>query len=150
MNFVTELPKRDPIVEYIVASAVKSEKASVRPASTYRMHAVVLSSPKAAPYILCHLRSLPDDEVPKSDPESIRSSSPAPKKKQKRAPLAELPNGLHALLEAATNLKAPLDSALGRNYERERDYISLFQCPTTSKFPLFGGSAKPTFEVIHS
>jgi hypothetical protein len=46
MNFTTELPKRDPVVSYIVASAVKCEKffpESANEGPAFRMHAVVLA-----------------------------------------------------------------------------------------------------------
>ena len=45
MNFTTDLPKRDPLVSYIVASAVKCEKffpGSNDDGPVYRMHAVIL------------------------------------------------------------------------------------------------------------
>ena len=45
MNFTTDLPKKDPLVSYIVASAVKCEKffpGSVVDGPVYRMHAVIL------------------------------------------------------------------------------------------------------------
>jgi len=45
MNFTTDLPKRNPLVSYIVASAVRCEKffaPSSRPGPVYRMHAVIL------------------------------------------------------------------------------------------------------------
>lgn len=73
MNFTTELPKRDPVVSYIVASAVKCEKffpESANEGPAFRMHAVVLArgSPAvealnlpacASEFILCHVRSVP-------------------------------------------------------------------------------------------
>ena len=46
MNFTTDLPKRDPIVSYIVASAVKCEKffpGSSKEGPVFRMHAVILT-----------------------------------------------------------------------------------------------------------
>jgi hypothetical protein len=46
MNFTTDLPKRDPIVSYIVASAVKCSKffpESNKEGPVYRMHAVILT-----------------------------------------------------------------------------------------------------------
>lgn len=51
MNFTTDLPKKDPLVSYIVASAVKCEKffpGSNDDGPVYRMHAVILkkSDPK--------------------------------------------------------------------------------------------------------
>jgi hypothetical protein len=45
MNFTTDLPKKDPIVSYIVASAIKCEKffpGSSKEGPAYRMHAVIL------------------------------------------------------------------------------------------------------------
>lgn len=45
MNFTTDLPKKDPLVSYIVASAVKCEKffpGSNSDGPVYRMHAVIL------------------------------------------------------------------------------------------------------------
>jgi hypothetical protein len=45
MNFTTDLPKRNPLVSYIVASAVRCEKffpESSRPGPVFRMHAVIL------------------------------------------------------------------------------------------------------------
>ena len=45
MNFTTDLPKKDPIVSYIVASAIKCEKffpGSAKEGPAYRMHAVIL------------------------------------------------------------------------------------------------------------
>lgn len=54
MNFTTDLPKKDPIVSYIVASAVKCEKffpGSAKEGPAYRMHAVILTKRYAAPMI---------------------------------------------------------------------------------------------------
>ena len=50
MNFTTDLPKRDPLVSYIVASAVKCEKffpGSNEDGPVYRMHAVILKKKDA-------------------------------------------------------------------------------------------------------
>ena len=73
MNFTTDLPKRDPVVSYIVASAVKWEKffpGSSKDGPWYRMHAVILKKRKNAvypgwqinqkwySYILCHVRKV--------------------------------------------------------------------------------------------
>lgn len=47
MNFTTDLPKKNPIVRYIVASAIKCEKffpGSIKEGPVFRMHAVILSS----------------------------------------------------------------------------------------------------------
>lgn len=46
MNFTTDLPKKNPIVSYIVASAVKCEKffpGSAKEGPVFRMHAVILT-----------------------------------------------------------------------------------------------------------
>jgi len=82
MNFTTDLPKKDPIVSYIVASAVKCEKyfpGQSGEGPAFRMHAVILkkhpdpedpsninwsvngrgkwtSAINMSPYILCHVR----------------------------------------------------------------------------------------------
>lgn len=45
MNFTTDLPKRNPLVSYIVASAVRCEKffpGSGKNGPVFRMHAVIL------------------------------------------------------------------------------------------------------------
>lgn len=45
MNFTTELPKKSPLVSYIVASAIKCEKffpGCSLEGPAYRMHAVIL------------------------------------------------------------------------------------------------------------
>ena len=47
MNFTTDLPKRNPLVSYIVASAVRCEKffpGQTKEGPVYRMHAVILKS----------------------------------------------------------------------------------------------------------
>jgi len=50
MNFTTDLPKRNPLVSYIVASAVRCEKffpgQSKGSGPVYRMHAVILKCAK--------------------------------------------------------------------------------------------------------
>lgn len=78
MNFTTELPKRDPLVSYIVASAVKCEKffpGGSKEGPTYRMHAVVLMPnsntlkrfglpKKSYNRILCHVRKVQPKSFP--------------------------------------------------------------------------------------
>ena len=50
MNFTTDLPKRNPLVSYIVASAVRCEKffpgQNKNNGPAYRMHAVILKCGK--------------------------------------------------------------------------------------------------------
>lgn len=79
MNFTTDLPKRNPLVSYIVASAVRCEKFfadATNPGPVYRMHAVILKENgiklKKNPqedgelrfdlYICCHLRRVESGE----------------------------------------------------------------------------------------
>ena len=52
MNFTTDLPKKNPIVSYIVASAVKCEKffpESAKEGPVFRMHAVILTKRSLLP-----------------------------------------------------------------------------------------------------
>lgn len=80
MNFTTDLPKRNPLVCYIVASAVRCEKffpQSSKPGPIYRMHAVILKESgiksatlsidgqkqKVELYICCHLRRVENGEL---------------------------------------------------------------------------------------
>ena len=51
MNFTTDLPKKNPVVSYIVASAIKCTKQfpeSEKEGPVFRMHAVILKSRMAA------------------------------------------------------------------------------------------------------
>jgi hypothetical protein len=75
MNFTTDLPKRKPLVCYIVASAVRCEKffpPESKPGPIYRMHAVILKPEGIREnvkshelYICCHLRRVEnhDDDI---------------------------------------------------------------------------------------
>ena len=79
MNFTTELPKRNPLVSYIVASAVKCEKffpGSANEGPAFRMHAVVMMSgnpllkelgaeegSEGFYHILCHVRKVPGKRI---------------------------------------------------------------------------------------
>jgi len=69
MNFTTDLPKKDPLVSYIVASAVKCEKffpGSNDDGPVYRMHAVILK--KKDPVLsLPPLEGMEDIEIPELD-----------------------------------------------------------------------------------
>ena len=80
MNFSTDLPKSNPLVTYIVASAVEcsySTKAKEKKLPCFRMHAVILSNPRiilliyidsqsilngGKGFILCHVRHANDEE----------------------------------------------------------------------------------------
>ena len=59
MNFTTDLPKKDPQVTYVVASAVKSHRIEFSEYPLFRMHAVVAHGERKEPcYILCHVREM--------------------------------------------------------------------------------------------
>ena len=71
MNFTTDLPKKDPVVSYIVASAVKCAKFFPKQDGTpvFRMHAAIIYPRKchvpgwekyknSEPMILCHIRKV--------------------------------------------------------------------------------------------
>lgn len=77
MNFSTDLPKGNPIVSYIVASAVNCEGAVIKdPKPSFRMHAVILKNKRNFIYtvedqamlndgkglILCHVRKVSDED----------------------------------------------------------------------------------------
>ena len=105
MNFTTDLPKRQPVVTYIVASAIKCEKFFPvhSDGPSYRMHAVVLTDQSANSFILCHVRKLSEGEEPcllPSAPRTKRQPSPCPLKKPKKEDSGVI-DGLYALLEAA-------------------------------------------------
>jgi hypothetical protein len=97
MNFTTDLPKRNPLVSYIVASAVRCEKffpPGSKGSPVYRMHAVILKlkpgqqtgmtplnpftlqkNEKNCPlYICCHVR-----RVEASEGDSSENASETPK-----------------------------------------------------------------------
>jgi hypothetical protein len=84
MNFTTDLPKKLPVVSYIVASAIRCTKQfpeSAKEGPVFRMHAVILKSKlpaknykgtgtgkwtqeqNAAVYILCHVRKVMPTEA---------------------------------------------------------------------------------------
>lgn len=58
MNFTTDLPKKNPQVTYVVASASRSHKIDNNDHPLYRMHAVVIhgEAKNEIGYILCHVR----------------------------------------------------------------------------------------------
>lgn len=71
MNFTTELPKKDPLVSYIVASAMKCAKffPGSEMGPVFRMHAAIVFQKKTPlpgwenyhqtePMILCHIRKV--------------------------------------------------------------------------------------------
>lgn len=61
MNFTTDLPKKEPSVTYIVASAVRCERLTSLPSndpSLFRMHVVMpyKHKPGHSSFVLCHIR----------------------------------------------------------------------------------------------
>ena len=160
MNFTTELPKRNPIVSYIVASAVKCERFfpnSALEGPAFRMHAVVLCEPEARPYILCHVRKLENSDEPITS-QLYRDDSPVPNKKPKKETFNSLKIGIQALLDAASELVTPIktqkryhdfNSPRIDGKQLETDYVSMLKCNSLNKFPLFSSKVKPLFQVIH-
>ena len=89
MNFTTDLPKRNPLVSYIVASAVRCEKffpGGSKNGPVFRMHAVILKlkpgqaqglvpanpfngekSERRPLYICCHVRKVEPNDEEKDD-----------------------------------------------------------------------------------
>jgi hypothetical protein len=68
MNFTTDLPKKDPVVSYIVASAVRCEKffpGSSKEGPVYRMHAVILTQKQNTRSYLeaCNKKSAAEDAL---------------------------------------------------------------------------------------
>jgi hypothetical protein len=117
MNFTTELPKRNPLVTYIVASAIKCERffpgcGAEGPA--FRMHAVVTCKPQSSAFILCHIRKIAPPHVnvtPLSLPLKLKECA-SPTKRVK----VETEDGLSKLITAADSL----------TYCNEPDYVSMF------------------------
>jgi hypothetical protein len=89
MNFTTDLPKRNPLVSYIVASAVRCEKffpGGSKNGPVFRMHAVILKlkpgqthgvvpsnpfngekSERRPLYICCHVRKVEPNDAEGED-----------------------------------------------------------------------------------
>lgn len=57
MNFTTQLPKRLPIVTYLVASSFTTNSIPTTSEQVYRMHVVVPFEGKGG-YLLCHVRKV--------------------------------------------------------------------------------------------
>ena len=131
MNFTTELPKRQPVVSYIVASAIKCEKffpGAQCDGPAFRMHAVVLTDPlPTQSYVLCHVRRLSDSELSTSTvlpgtPRLTRKGSPLPLKKPKKEHSSPT-DWLHALLEAAER-EAVLSKSMGDSSDEDETEYS--------------------------
>jgi len=136
MNFTTELPKRKPLVSYIVASAVKCERFfpnAHKEGPAFRMHAVILMKPPTKSYVLCHVRKLASCEeappAPLSPVAEREERWPVPTKKQKR----EAKDGLQALLAAAVGSGSSEEEI----EQEEVDYVALYHSNSPDKFPAF-------------
>lgn len=142
MNFTTELPKRKPLVSYIVASAVKCERFfpnAHKEGPAFRMHAVILVKPPTKSYVLCHVRKLASCEEAPAVPMTPVLVEPedrwtGPAKRQKRTE-----DGLQALLEAAVGSGSSEEDS-----ERsEVDYVALYHSTSPDKFPAFARDLWP-------
>jgi hypothetical protein len=106
MNFTTDLPKKDPLVSYIVASAVKCEKyfpGSGDDGPVYRMHAVILKK--------CDVRL----QLPPLSPSSNQVSLPSQETNQEKNNFAQ-PRSLHGRVLTKSN---KLRNASGEKGEHE-------------------------------
>lgn len=121
MNFTTELPKRQPLVSYIVASALKCEKyfpSLQTDGPSYRMHAVVLVDNPT--YVLCHVRRLLDNEISPILPlRSKRERVISPLKRPKMEHSSGVTDGLFALLAAAEREENLNRSCTAMDYSEE-------------------------------
>ena len=127
MNFSTDLPKKNPLVKYIVASA---SKATEKGKPSFRMHAVALNETCENPYILCHVRQMHSEHVDEGF--GI--------KKAKREALSPLNNGLHFLLDVANRVISPV-----KDFNKENDYVKMFKENKVDKFPALSSHFKPLF-----
>jgi hypothetical protein len=130
MNFSTKLPKKKPLVKYVVASATKFQE---KGKPTFRMHAVVLNDSSENSFILCHLRQLSLDNI-QTDPTVL--------KKIKREPLSPITKGLNFLLDAANKFISP-----AKSLDKENDYIQIFKDSKVDKFPALSSHFKPLFTL---
>ena len=97
MNFTTDLPKRNPLVSYIVASAVRCAKLFPETVSkagppVYRMHAViskVQSIPQRQLYICCHVRRVESGEEG-GDSKDVQSPAILQKKQSAATPQSDM------------------------------------------------------------
>lgn len=129
MNFTADLPKKNPLVKYLVASAGKKLETGK---SAYRMHVVALNEKSEDPYLLCHIRQL---HVECEADESIV-------KKAKREVGSPCREGLFFLLDAANRVISPV-----KNFNKENDYVQMFKDSKIDKFPALSSHFKPLFVV---
>ena len=127
-NFITDIPKKNPLVKYLVASATKIQEKSKH---AFRMHAVILNENCDDSYILCHIRQLHIE---------YQSTDELIVKKIKREPLSPINNGLHFLLDAAYKVLSPV-----KDIDKENDYVKMFENSTVDKFPALSSYFKPLF-----
>ena len=127
-NFITDIPKKKPLVKYLVASATRVQEKS-KPA--FRMHAVMLNEICEEPLILCHIRQLQMENQSKDDCIIKRS---------KRVPLSPISDGLHFLLDSANKAISPM-----RDIGKENDYVKMLNDSTVDKFPALSSHFKPLF-----
>jgi hypothetical protein len=129
MNFSAELPKKNPLVRYLVASASrKIDKGK----AAFRMHAVALNERTENSFILCHVRQL-HLEV-EADEHIVKKA-----KREIQSPAKE---GLLFLLDAANRILSPV-----KEFNKENDYVKMFKESKIDKFPALSSHFKPLFVI---
>lgn len=137
MNFSTDLPKSNPLVTYIVASAMKCSRPSLdkckfKEIPCYRMHAVILKNKRTfyittsgnqillnngKGLILCHIRKVvPDEEnsiKSKKEQEIADNVHATPKKFKQETIFDDNPK-----LSATTNIKAEKTETVSKGVEK--------------------------------
>jgi hypothetical protein len=127
MSFTSELPKKKPLIRYLVASASKLNE-KTRP--SFRMHAVSLHTSSEPGFILCHVRKLNYD------------FSQAAVKRAKLEAISPVRQGLYFLLDAAKNVISPV-----KDTNKENDYVRLFNESKVDKFPALSAHFKTLFAI---
>ena len=155
MNFTTDLPKKNPVVSYIVASAIRCERYfpnSNNLGPIFRMHAVILyDDPR---YVLCHVRKIND-----SDSSMAKRKIKIPQKKFKTSPLVEHNfttisddiSGISILAQAADKITDADIMSVEISSPRwafNTDYKSMMNSLTTIKFPEFDETPEPAFQIV--
>lgn len=126
MNFTTDLPKKKPLVKYLVASATKVQE---KGKPSFRMHVVTLNETSLNPYILCHIRQLHVEIL----------NEPLPKR-PKREAMSPVSKSLFFLLDAANRIISPV-----KDVNKENDYVQMFKDSKVDKFPALSTHFKPLF-----
>ena len=155
MNFTTDLPKKNPVVSYIVASAIRCERYfpnSNNLGPIFRMHAVILyDNPR---YVLCHVRKINDN-----DSSMAKRKIKIPQKKFKTnqfpenaiSPIVDDISGISILAQAADKITdADIMSVeiTSPRWVFNPDYVSMMNNLTAIKFPEFDETPEPAFQIL--